>query len=86
MFTVKTTLQALLYNPVNIKHRVRGINQIPLKEQKYKKVAIIFEIASWVAGVGAIDIIYKMKYCLYLFHKDLYLHERRIWWYLDLQL
>lgn len=36
--------------------------------------------------MGTIYTIYKMKYSLYLFHKDLYQHESRIWWYLDLQL
>lgn len=39
VFTVKIMIQALLYNAVNIEH-LRGINQIPLQKQKYKKVAI----------------------------------------------
>lgn len=36
--------------------------------------------------MGTLYTIYKMKYSLYLFHKDLYQHESGIWWYLDLQL
>lgn len=40
VFTMKTTRETLLYNAVNIKYLLKSINQIPLQEQKYKKVAV----------------------------------------------